>query len=261
MTTTVTTYGAVPGSAIAGCWAWVTDQGRWRLGGHPHDAAEERELTAVLDVLRSTADSREPLRILLQSRTLAAGLTPGPADREAAEADGHDRPGASPHDGIRRERAGREVDFAWAGTFPGTASAAHPWAVAPHPDAGPERGGTHAPTELREQIVRLESSLLGAEARSDVERLEQLIHHDFDEIGRTGRYWEREEVIRVLHTLPDQVQAVTFDRVVELAPGVAHIRFRTEDARGVVHRSSVWVREGDNWQQRYHQGTPDTQTD
>ncbi|MFE9309909.1 amidohydrolase family protein [Streptomyces sp. NPDC006706] len=127
--------------------------------------------------------------------------------------------------------------------------------------SGPTATGRSAETvvDLREEIIRLESSLLGAEARNDVDRLEQLIHHDFYEIGRTGKYWEREEVIRVLNSIPDQVRGMTFDRVVELAPGVAHIRFRTEDAVGVVHRSSIWTREDGRWQQRYHQGTPDTQ--
>lgn len=124
------------------------------------------------------------------------------------------------------------------------------------------KNGTAHPTtamDLREEIVRLESLLLSAGARNDVELLEMLIHHDFYEIGRTGKYWEREEVIRVLNTIPDQVQGVAFDRVVELGPGVAHVRFRTEDAAGVVHRSSIWMYEDNRWQQRYHQGTPDTQ--
>jgi ribonuclease HI len=116
-----------------------------------------------------------------------------------------------------------------------------------------------ADAELREEILRHELALLSAEGRNDKAKLGQLIHPDFYEIGRTGRYWEREEVIRVLHTIPDQIKSVTFDRVVELRPGVVHVRFRTEDDIGVVHRSSIWAREGDLWQQLYHQGTPDTQ--
>jgi aminocarboxymuconate-semialdehyde decarboxylase len=140
-----------------------------------------------------------------------------------------------------------------------SAETVHPWSCGPHRESGSATDGASATDDLREEIIRLESSLLSAEARNDVGRLEQLIHHDFYEIGRTGKYWEREEVIRVLNTIPDQVQGVTFDRVVELAPGVAHIRFRTEDAVGVVHRSSIWMREDGRWQQRYHQGTPDTQ--
>ncbi|MFE7789772.1 hypothetical protein [Streptomyces sp. NPDC057460] len=49
-----------------------------------------------------------------------------------------------------------------------------------------------------------------------------------------GRYWEREDVLRVLNAIPDEMQAVGFDQVVELAPGVAHVRFRTEVALGVL---------------------------
>ncbi|MFE2093072.1 DUF4440 domain-containing protein [Streptomyces sp. NPDC059460] len=260
MTTTATTHGTLPEAPIAACWAWVIDQRQWRLGGHTNDSAEASELMAVLDVLNATAGSREPLRILLQSRTLAERLTLSQPDREAWETGERDASDASLLDDVYREIAGREVEFAWSRTAHSTAVVAHPWSPGLCQDAGSERDEAPVPMDVREQIVRLESSLLGAEARNDVERLEQLIHHDFYEIGRTGRYWEREEVIRVLNTMPDQVQAVSFDRVVELAPGVAHVRFRTEDALGVVHRSSIWMREGDRWQQRYHQGTPDTQT-
>jgi ribonuclease HI len=117
-----------------------------------------------------------------------------------------------------------------------------------------------APEELRRTIIGLEMVLLSSEGRSDPERLEELIHDDFYEIGRSGKYWVRDEVISTLLTIPRQVQQATFDRVVELAPGVAHVRFRTQDAVGVVHRSSIWMRDGGSWRQRYHQGTPDTQS-
>lgn len=116
-----------------------------------------------------------------------------------------------------------------------------------------------APDELRRTIIDLETVLLSPAGRSDPELLEQLIHDDFYEIGRSGKYWLRDEVISTLLTIPGQVQQVTFDRVVELAPGVAHVRFSTEDAVGVVHRSSIWMHDGVRWRQRYHQGTPDTQ--
>jgi ribonuclease HI len=116
-----------------------------------------------------------------------------------------------------------------------------------------------APEVLRRTIIDLESQLLSPAGRSDRELLEELIHHDFYEIGRSGKYWLRDEVIATLLTIPGQVQRVSFDRVVELAPGVAHVRFRTEDAVGIVHRSSIWMHDGARWRQRYHQGTPDTQ--
>lgn len=128
--------------------------------------------------------------------------------------------------------------------------------AAAHAEGG---AGGLAPPEVRDAIVAQESALLGPVGRSNPELLEQLIHPDFDEIGRTGYSWLRPEVIRKLQTLPNQTKEVEFGRVIELAPGVAHIRFRTRDDRGIVHRSSIWINDGDGWRQRYHQGTPDTQ--
>ena len=129
----------------------------------------------------------------------------------------------------------------------------------PGPRCAPGAGAP-ASAEVRDAIVAQESKLLGPAGRSDAEWLERTIHPDFDEIGRTGYSWTRAEVISKLQTVPDQTKRVEFGRVVELAPGVAHIRFRTHDDRGIVHRSSIWIDEGRGWRQRYHQGTPDTQT-
>ncbi|MFJ5956542.1 DUF4440 domain-containing protein [Paenarthrobacter sp. NPDC092416] len=255
MTTTINaaTYAHLPGAPNSDCWAWVIDDRRWRLGGQTHASEEENELAAVLDLLRETATaSGESLSITLQKRSLWEHLeghvpaTNPPTDKSKLLAR------------LDNELDGRNVDFTWAGsTRKGLDS--HQW---PGSHSWPKlacQGVAMADTDLREEILRNELALLSAEGRNDTAMLRQLIHPNFYEIGRTGRYWEREEVIRVLQTIPDQIKGVTFDRVVELRPGVVHVRFRTEDDIGIVHRSSIWARDGDLWQQLYHQGTPDTQ--
>ncbi|MBL3687862.1 DUF4440 domain-containing protein [Leucobacter zeae] len=132
-------------------------------------------------------------------------------------------------------------------------------AAGPEPVRGPARPGAPARPDVREAILARESLLLGPVARTDAEMLERLIHPGFDETGRTGHSWSRAEAIEKLQTLPHQTERVAYGRVIELAPGVAHLRFRTHDDRGIVHRSGIWINEGDGWRERYHQGTPDTQ--
>lgn len=235
-TLSASTYGSL---SDPGCWAWTMSDGQWRLGSRIPDSPQANEEVAILDVLRFTAFNRGPLRILVQDRFLAERLE------------------SSLTGDLRSAVAGREVMFAWAGIGQNTAPAV---LQAPlHGRTKPLFKEALVTNNLREQIIYLESSLLSAETRLNQRLLEQMIHHDFYEIGRTGRYWEREEVIQVLNTLSDQVQNVSFDRVTELASGVAHVRFRTEDVKGVVHRSSIWMNEDGHWRQLYHQGTPDTQ--
>ncbi|MFD1914946.1 DUF4440 domain-containing protein [Paeniglutamicibacter kerguelensis] len=251
------TYPTLPDGLISPCWAWVIDDNQWRLGGHAQGSAKVTELPAVLDALRITANEGRALRIVLQDQLLAEHLADLRQQSGSRKTLGD--PEHSLMEAIARETVGREVEFAWVGSTDSAATTSRPWLFVANSRQNEASEAVQASTDLRHEIVGLETSLLSAESRNDVERLEQMIHHDFYEIGRTGRYWERDDVIRVLNTIPDQIQGVAFDRVVELAPGVAHVRFRTEDALGTVHRSSIWMREGDHWQQRYHQGTPDTQ--
>ncbi|MFK3677658.1 DUF4440 domain-containing protein [Microbacterium sp. NPDC090218] len=250
--TTVMTFGT--GARGAAGWAWRIDGVRWRLSGSTDSDPIGNELRAIGDALTDIGRIDHPVRIRVQHPALAAAL----ADTEPFSALAGLRAGvgARHEEMLQLERAVER--------FPVEFGPAGPDAVHPGEDTG-ARGGhagfvsTDASDALREKIVDLESVLLSAEGRSDEKRLEELIHRDFYEIGRSGRYWLRDEVISTLLGIPDQVQRVTFDRVVELAPGVAHVRFRTEDAVGIVHRSSIWMRDGERWRQRYHQGTPDTQ--
>jgi len=236
---TATVYARARGVASSPCWGWMRDDGDWRIGPYRGRSPLEAGLAAVLDVLAATSG---PLEIRCDDAALVellAGSAPAPdADDAVIE-----RVRRLIAEQDVRVRSADEADLA--GVLP--------------PEAEETRPGRPAPAEVREAVIAQETALLGSQARRDPDRLEQLIHPDFDEIGRTGKSWERDEVIRVLQTVPDQTHAIRFGRVIELAPGVAHVRFITEDARGVVHRSSIWLREGGLWRQRYHQGTPDTQ--
>ncbi len=98
-------------------------------------------------------------------------------------------------------------------------------------------------------------------------RLEQLLHPEFHEVGRSGRQYDRETVIRFLASLAVQ-PTVASDAfaVVELAPGLALLTYRSahqgSDGALVNHtlRSSVWVKSVSSWLLRYHQGTPAAET-
>jgi hypothetical protein len=95
------------------------------------------------------------------------------------------------------------------------------------------------------------------------ERLAQLLHPDFHEVGRSGRPYDRERTIGLLlnHTEPLPVVAGDFKASLP-APDTALLTFgtalRQTDGSLAHHtlRSSLWIRCGNTWQLRYHQGTP-----
>lgn len=236
---TAMVYPRVIGIASRPCWAWVLDNGEWRIGSHRAEPSVDDGLGVVLDVLAATSGALEIGCVDGRIAALIAG---------DAAVEGGSRLVAR----VRAAVAERGVRV----------SRADPSDIEEGlrlPMTGAIRLCAPASSELRAAIIAQETALLGADARRDPARLEQLIHPDFDEIGRTGKDWEREEVIRVLQTVPDQTESIDFGRVIELAPGVAHVTFRTTDDRGTVRRSSIWLQEEGMWRQRYHQGTPDTQ--
>jgi hypothetical protein len=112
-------------------------------------------------------------------------------------------------------------------------------------------------------LSRLEAELHHPGVRCSRQRLEELLHPDFDEVGRSGRHYARATVIDVLtrQAQPPEVRAGNY-RVVRLAPGCALLTYTSAhpDASGALGdlalRASVWLRTARGWQLRYHQGTP-----
>ena len=106
--------------------------------------------------------------------------------------------------------------------------------------------------DLEERLYRLELAL----ARRDGETgaLADLIAPDFLEFGQSGQAWGRDEIVDFLATPPDpSVELVDF-RADPIADDVVLVTYST--APSATRRSSLWVRDGDAWRLRFHQGTP-----
>ncbi len=118
------------------------------------------------------------------------------------------------------------------------------------------------PPDLTATLAELESSLHDPRIRRNEAQINTLLHADFEEIGRSGKSWHRAAIIEMLLSDSSDVQVVA-DRYVatELQPGVALLTYRAAhrqaDQSLTRHtlRSSIWVRVGEQWQMRFHQGT------
>jgi hypothetical protein len=116
---------------------------------------------------------------------------------------------------------------------------------------------------LLQELRTLEVELHHPGVRCSRERLAQLLHPDFHEVGRSGRAYSRETVVNFLAAQASQpVVASEAFSVSELGPGVALLSYRSaqvEQGQVLLNhtlRSSVWIRTDAGWQLRYHQGTP-----
>lgn len=117
-------------------------------------------------------------------------------------------------------------------------------------------------TSLLQLLQSFEVELHHPGVRCSRERLEQLLHPEFHEVGRSGRAYNRETIIRYLSEQESHpVVASEAFAVAALGPEVALLTYRSahvEPDKVLVNhtlRSSVWVKASAGWQLRYHQGT------
>jgi len=120
----------------------------------------------------------------------------------------------------------------------------------------------HPAENLLDQLRALEVELHQPAARGDAGRLDQLIHEEFQEFGRSGMVYSKADVVALLLSAEQHahVMADTF-RVRRLAADVALLTYRSAQALpdGTLHRhalrSSIWQRTPAGWQMSFHQGT------
>ena len=117
--------------------------------------------------------------------------------------------------------------------------------------------------ELLRTLKPLEIELHQAETRREPARLEELLHPDFEEFGRSGRTYSRSEVVAEFADCSDfpDIQAGDFsataigERAALLTYVSAHCAHSGERHRHTL-RSSLWLLCDGHWQLRFHQGTP-----
>lgn len=103
------------------------------------------------------------------------------------------------------------------------------------------------------EVVRLERELLTDAVRADPATVAALLHPEWEEIGASGRRWSRDELLAEIAPLPSPVELELL-ATHELSPDTLLIVWRSVGDEPAL-RSSLWVRVGGRWRQRFHQGT------
>ncbi len=288
---------AADGSAIGNPgpsgWAWYVDDTCWASGGWPHGTNNMGELMAVLDLLQQTAHLDEELHVFCDSTYVINAITKWMAGWKRK---GWKTGSGQPVKNVELMKAldeamqGRRVKFEWvkghaghalneaadvranaaasayrdgrvADPGPGFAgsSVAHPAATVGQIEEEPDLfSDLDDAAELsdEEQVIALERSLLTDEVRSDRAAVAALLHPQWQEIGASGVLWEREATLDRIGPLAAPVTLDTVN-VSRLAPDLILLLWRASSDDGSRLRSSLWQRTGGQWQQRFHQGTPE----
>ncbi|WP_193070510.1 ribonuclease H family protein [Brevibacterium sp. FME37] len=116
----MTIIAAADGSALgnpgpAG-WAWYVNDDCWHAGGWKESTNNRGELMAVLDLLNSTAEADEDLKVFCDSKYVINALTkwmPGWKRKGWKKADGKDVLNKDLLEQLDSALKGREVEFEW----------------------------------------------------------------------------------------------------------------------------------------------------
>lgn len=118
--------------------------------------------------------------------------------------------------------------------------------------------------ELMQQIIERETTLHQPENRRDEQTTEGLLHGEFSEIGRSGRFYSRQDVVAALNAETDSAaihaEEFALSHISNEAVMLTYQSFELSDNNIKVRRtwrSSLWIKTPRHgWQMRFHQGTP-----
>ena len=272
-------------------WAWYVDDDRWASGGWPHGTNNMGELMAVLDLLQETAHLDEPLQVFCDSTYVINTVTKWMAGwkrRGWRKGDGKPVMNVELVKALDAAMTARQVEFVWvkghaghvlneaADRLANAAATAYRDGRTPKPGPGmPDSVTAHpaatvgqvepeedlfsglavleeTPTD-EQHVVAMERALLGDEVRTDRAAVAALLHPEWQEIGRSGRLWSRDDILDSIGPIPPvDFQVVSVDR---LGPDTILLLWRTATEERSTLRSTLWLRTGGRWQARFHQGT------
>ena len=272
-------------------WAWYVDDDRWASGGWPHGTNNMGELMAVLDLLQQTAHLDEPLQVFCDSTYVINTVTKWMAGwkrRGWRKGDGKPVMNVELVKALDAAMTARQVEFVWvkghaghvlneaADRLANAAATAYRDGRTPKPGPGmPDSVTAHpaatvgqvepeedlfsglavleeTPTD-EQHVVAMERALLGDEVRTDRAAVAALLHPEWQEIGRSGRLWSRDDILDSIGPIPPvDFQVVSVDR---LGPDTILLLWRTATDERSTLRSTLWLRTGGRWQARFHQGT------
>ncbi|NAX47854.1 DUF4440 domain-containing protein [Photobacterium halotolerans] len=115
-----------------------------------------------------------------------------------------------------------------------------------------------------EVIIEQEIALHQYETRQNLDEVTRLLHSSFKEVGRSGRTFGYASIVEMMQNEEPSsgyIHSQEYD-CIQLEPSVQLLLYKSAwvseagEIGAFSKRSSIWVFTGQNWQMKYHQGTP-----
>lgn len=114
--------------------------------------------------------------------------------------------------------------------------------------------------KLLNTLMELEKSLHTTSVRRSKEKLNELLHNEFEEFWASGRTYNKCQMIEALTTETHcKIQATDFELSM-LSKDIAKLEYKTtsilpNNVTRTTLRTSIWKQEQDQWKMIFHQGT------
>ncbi|KAA3631812.1 MAG: DUF4440 domain-containing protein [Calditrichaeota bacterium] len=111
---------------------------------------------------------------------------------------------------------------------------------------------------LINELRSLEESLWIESTRFDLAYMENILHKDFFEFGRSGSVYTRKSCLEIPACEIKAKLPLDNFLVHYLSENCIMVTYITKDQLNnykVVNRSSIWIKSEDGWKLRFHQGT------
>ena len=106
------------------------------------------------------------------------------------------------------------------------------------------------------EIIRnLELELASLQGRKNIDRLALLFSEDFEECGKSGKIFNKADIVELLIKEEYQKMSSSNFRFTKLSDTAILVKYDSDCRAVKSHRSSVWIKTADDWQILYHQGT------
>jgi hypothetical protein len=106
-------------------------------------------------------------------------------------------------------------------------------------------------------VIEGELELHRPEVRRSPAAAAALMHPDYTEVGASGRWWNRTDILAAMAGEPPDSPPITASMVqaTRLAGDTILVTYISQVGPRRAYRSSVWLRGDEGWQVWYHQGT------
>jgi len=106
-----------------------------------------------------------------------------------------------------------------------------------------------------EIIQKLEVKISSKSVRSSPSLLSELLHDQFEEFGKSGKIFKKEDIVSELPKWTHFEIELSNVRFTRLSSKSILIKYLCTSNGTKSNRSSIWVKNSETWQMIFHQGT------